>query len=212
MKIFSFIILFVFLSLTLSFLFSINISFSQIEIFEIDNTKTITFPYAASNHDAIHPLTYVFEEQALTENIPNYWILSIDNNLLYSNTADSKTIIKIEEPPPSEKFIELIMFGNQSKGFIVSVNTNDTGYMRLYENNQNGWSTDGPVTVLHAKYQGLSVTNGKRIVIDKLGLNGFNVGSVSIYGKDESSKPSLVHGGNLKVEFMWKSFQLPANQ
>ena len=53
--------------------------------------------------------------------------------------------------------------------------------MRMYENNQNGWSTDGPVTVSHANVQGLSVTNGKRIVLDKLGLNGLDVGSIEVY-------------------------------
>ena len=65
----------------------------------------------------------------------------------------------------------------------------------MYENNQNGWSTDGPVTVSHANVQGLSVTNGKRIVLDKLGLNGFDVGSIDVYGKDESSMPNSTYGG-----------------
>jgi len=169
---------------------------------DLQTTKTnvseiFVLPFNDTNNDRRNPVEYVFDESKV-----NNWIISIYNNLSYYNNNDSKTIIKIKEAPPSEKFIELMLFGDQSKRFIASVNTNETGYMRMYENNQNGWSTDGPVTVSHANVQGLSVTNGKRIVLDKLGLNGFDVGSIDVYGKDESSMPNSTYGGSIQFEVL----------
>ena len=185
-------------------IFSPNPSFSQLTNIsqEFQTAKTnvsesFVLPFNDTNIDRRNPVEYVFNEPKV-----NNWIISIYNNLSYYNDNASKTIIKIKEPPPSEKFIELMLFGDQSKRFIVSVNTNDTGYMRMYENNQNGWSTDGPVTVSHANVQGLSVTNGKRIVLDKLGLNGFNVGSIEVYGKDEPSMSNSTFGGSIQFEVL----------
>lgn len=179
-------------------------SFSQLtnDSQDFQTTKTnvseiFVLPFNDTNNDRRNPVEYVFDDPKV-----NNWIISIYNNLSYYNNNDSKTIIKIKEAPPSEKFIELMLFGDQSKRFIASVNTNETGYMRMYENNQNGWSTDGPVTVSHANVQGLSVTNGKRIVLDKLGLNGFEVGSIDVYGKDESSMPNSTFGGSIQFEVL----------
>jgi hypothetical protein len=181
-----------------------NPSFSQLsnDSQEYQTTKTnvsesFVLPFNDTNNDRRNPVEYVFDEPKVTN-----WIISIYNNLSYYNNNDSKTIIKIKDAPPSEKFIELMLFGDQSKRFIVSVNTNETGYMRMYENNQNGWYTDGPVTVSHANVQGLTVTDGKRIVLDKLGLNGFDVGSIDVYGKDESSIPNSTFGGSIQFEVL----------
>ena len=185
-------------------IFSPNPSFSQstntsqeFQTAKTNVSESFVLPFNDTNTDRRNPVEYVFNEPKV-----NNWIISIYNNLSYYNDNASKTIIKIKEPPPSEKFIELMLFGDQSKRFIVSVNTNDTGYMRMYENNQNGWSTDGPVTVSHANVQGLSVTNGKRIVLDKLGLNGFNVGSIEVYGKDEPSMSNSTFGGSIQFEVL----------
>ena len=201
--------IFLVLGLCLSIVMVVSIffqsqSFSQLtnNSQEFQTTKTnvsesFVLPFNDTNNDRRNPVEYVFDEPKV-----NNWIISIYNNLSYYNNNDSKTIIKIKDAPPSEKFIELMLFGDQSKGFIVSVNTNDTGYMRMYQNNQNGWSTDGPVTVSHANVQGLSVTNGKRIVLDKLGLNGFDVGSIDVYGKDEPSMPNSTFGGSIQFEVL----------
>ena len=179
-------------------------SFSQLtnDSQDLQTTKTnvsesFVLPFNNTNNDRRNPVEYIFDEPKV-----NNWLISINNNLSYSNSNDSKTIIRIKEAPPSEKFIELMMYGDQSKRFIVSVNTNETGYMRMYENDQNGWSTDGPATVSHANVQGLSVTNGQRVVLDKLGLNGFDIGSIVVYGKDESSMPNSTFAGSLQFEVL----------
>ncbi len=181
-----------------------NPSFSQLtnDSPDLQTTKTnvsesFVLPFNNTNNDRRNPVEYVFDEPKV-----NNWLVSINNNLSYYNSNDSKTIIRIKEAPPSEKFIELMMYGDQSKRFIVSVNTNETGYMRMYENDQNGWSTDGPATVSHANVQGLSVTNGQRVVLDKLGLNGFDIGSIVVYGKDESSNPNSTFAGSIQFEVL----------
>lgn len=178
-------------------------SFSQLtNSQDLQTTKTnvsesFVLPFNNTNNDRRNPVEYVFDEPKV-----NNWLISINNNLSYYNSNDSKTIIRIKEAPPSEKFIELMMFGDQSKRFIVSVNTNETGYMRMYENDQNGWSTDGLVTISHANVQGLSVTNGQRVVLDKLGLSGFDIGSIVVYGKDESSMPNSTFAGSIQFEVL----------
>lgn len=182
-----------------------NYSFSQMSANYSQNLQTIktntsenfVIPFADTNNDRRNPVQYVFDEPKSSN-----WIVSIYNNLSYYNGPDSKTIIKLQERPPSEKFVELMLFGNQSKRFIVSVNTNETGYIRMYENSQNGWSTDGPVIVSHANVQGLTVTNGKRIVLDKLGMEGFDVGSISVYGKDDPSSPDSTFGGSVQFQVL----------
>ena len=188
-----------------SSIFFQNYSFSQMSANYSQNLQTIktntsenfVIPFADTNSDRRNPVQYVFDEPKSSN-----WIVSIYNNLSYYNGPDSKTIIKLQERPPSEKFVELMLFGNQSKRFIVSVNTNETGYIRMYENSQNGWSTDGPIIVSHANVQGLTVTNGKRIVLDKLGMEGFDVGSISVYGKDDSSSLDSTFGGSVQFQVL----------
>ncbi|WP_134484271.1 hypothetical protein [Candidatus Nitrosocosmicus franklandus] len=188
-----------------SSIFFQNLSFSQsanndtqnFQTIKTDNSENFVIPFTDTNADRRNPVQYVFDEPKSSN-----WIVSIFNNLSYYNSPDSKTIIKLQERPPSEKFVELMLFGDQSKRFIVSVNTNETGYIRMYENSQDGWSTDGPIMVSHANVQGLTVTNGKRIVLDKLGMEGFDVGSISVYGKDDSSSPDSTYGGSIEFQVL----------
>ncbi|HEU5120597.1 MAG TPA: hypothetical protein VFT71_06390 [Candidatus Nitrosocosmicus sp.] len=194
------------LSIALVSIFFQNLSFSQstnnndtqnLQTIKTDTSENFVIPFNDTNSDRRNPLQYIFDEPKSSN-----WIVSIYNNLSYYNGPDSKTIIKLQEMPPSEKFVELMLFGNQSKRFIVSVNTNETGYIRMYENNENGWSTDGPVIVSHANVQGLTVTNGKRIVLDNLGMEGFDVGSISVYGKEDSSSPDSTFAGSVQFQVL----------
>ncbi|HEX5904741.1 MAG TPA: hypothetical protein VFY50_01695 [Candidatus Nitrosocosmicus sp.] len=194
------------LSIALVSIFFQNLSFSQstnnndtqnLQTIKTDTSENFVIPFNDTNSERRNPLQYIFDEPKSSN-----WIVSIYNNLSYYNGPDSKTIIKLQEMPPSEKFVELMLFGNQSKRFIVSVNTNETGYIRMYENNENGWSTDGPVIVSHANVQGLTVTNGKRIVLDNLGMEGFDVGYISVYGKEDSSSPDSTFAGSVQFQVL----------
>ena len=72
-------------------------------------------PYNASNLARQNSLEYVFQEPIL-----NNWILTIANKIFYSDNPEAKTVIQIKEPYPSEKFIEIAMFGDKSRKFYVS--------------------------------------------------------------------------------------------
>jgi hypothetical protein len=171
----------------------LNPSQGKYQIIKTKNSEQFVLPYTVSNDDRKNPMIYTYDESK-SEN----WILTIHNNLSYAIRPDAKTIIKLQEPAPSEKFIEIAMFGDVSKKFWVAVNTNETGYMKLYdESGTNGWSQEQPIIIAHGNNQGLTVTNGKRIVIDKLSLDGFTLGSIVVYGKDNSDSPLNAYGGDL---------------
>jgi hypothetical protein len=169
------------------------------QIIKTKNSEQFVLPYTVSNDDRRNPLIYTYDEPK-SQN----WILTIDNNLSYAVRPDAKTIVKLQEPAPSEKFIEIAMFSDVSKKFWAAVNTNETGYMKLYdESGTNGWSQDQPIIIAHGSNQGLTITNGKRIVIDKLSLDGFTLGSIAVYGKDNSDSPLNAYGGDLSFNVIY---------
>lgn len=205
---FSYISVLIFSLLTFIFLLFVNSNtfiyaqqednqFKNSQVVKTKNTEQVTFPYTASNTDRKNPVIYTYDTPKGIN-----WILTIQNNMTYSNSADAKTIIKLMEPMPSEKFVELALFERDRK-FWVAVNTNESGYIRVHERDTDGWSREQPLTVGHANNQGLSVTNGQRIVIDRLSLDGFNLGSIAIYGKDDNDSPTNTLGGFISFNLLF---------
>jgi hypothetical protein len=183
-----------------------NFIYAQNELDSIEENLNVTksksherfvLPFSASNTDRKNPVIHTYE-------IPKdvSWILSIENNMTYNNSSEAKTIIKLMENKPSEKFIELAMF-EQNEKFWVAVNTNESGYLRVHEQDTDGWSRDEPIMVAHANNQGLTITNGKRIVIDRLSLDGFSLGSIAIYGKDDTDSPINTVDGYLSFDLLY---------
>jgi hypothetical protein len=166
-----------------------------------DRSESFALPYTASNQDEDSPLVYTFDELKQPS-----WILTIWNNMSYVPSDDSKTIIKIQEPAPSEKYIELAMFGGESKRFWVAVNTQDAGYARIYDQD-NGWAAEGPISVTHSDNGGLTVTNGKRTVVDRLNLDGFVVDSIAVYGNDDEKTTANTYAGDVSFEILFGSFE-----
>ena len=39
------------------------------------------------------------------------------------------------------------------------------------------------IIVAHASNQGFTITNGKRIIVDRLSINDFTLASIAVYGK-----------------------------
>ena len=198
---FSFIGAFIFLIFFLNTCVSAqNESESIEENFDVTKSKShesFVVPFSASNTDRKNPVIYTYE-------IPKdvSWILGIENNMTYNNSSESKTIIKLMENQPSEKFIELALF-EQNEKFWIAVNTNESGYIRVHEQDTDGWSRDEPIMVAHANNQGLTVTNGKRIVIDRLSLDGFSLGSIAVYGKDDTDSPINTLDGYLSFDLTY---------
>jgi len=183
-----------------NFLYAQNDFESPAETLNVTKSKShesFVVPFSASNTDRKNPVIHTFETSK-----DDSWILGIDNNLIYNNSSEAKTIIKLMENKPSEKFIELAMF-EQNEKFWVAVNTNESGYIRVHERDTDGWSRDEPLMVGHANNQGLTITNGKRIVIDRLSLDGFNLGSIAIYGKDDTDSPINTLDGYLSFDLIF---------
>jgi len=178
--------------------FAINAQNVVHDVIKTRNSERFVVDYDASNTFRREPTVYQF-----SESIPTNWQFTIQNNLSYVDIADAKTVIKIQEPAPSEKFIELAMFNEKTAKFWVAINTNESGYIRVYERDQDGWSRDQPIFVAHANNQGLTITNGKRIIIDKLSVDDFIIGSVSIYGKDELTSPDNSNSGTISFDIIF---------
>jgi hypothetical protein len=176
---------------------------SQEEDFQVvktERSESFVLPYTAVNHNEEDPLVYTFDEPKQ----PN-WILSIQNNVSYVPREGSRTIIKIQEPAPSEKFIELGIYGDQSMRYWVGVNTAEAGYARIYDS-ENGWSTDEPISVTHTENSGLIVTNGQRTVVDRLDVDGFAAGSIEVYGNDRNSTLANASAGDIAFDVLFGRF------
>src|ERR687892_735528 len=120
-----------------------------------ERSESFVLPYTAVNRNEQDPLIYTFDEPKQ----PN-WIVAIQNNVSYVPREGARTIIKIQEPAPSEKFIELAIYGDQTRRYWVAANTAEAGYARIYDS-EDGCSTERPISVTHSLNSGLIITNGK---------------------------------------------------
>jgi hypothetical protein len=170
------------------------------QVVKTDRSESFVLPYTAVNHNEQDPLVYTFDEPKQ----PN-WIISIQNNVSYVPREGARTIIKINEPAPSEDFIELAIYGDQSMRYWVGVNTAEAGYARMYES-ENGWSTQNPISVSHTDNSGLIVTNGQRTVVDRLDVDGFAVGSIEVYGNDRNSTLATAYAGDIAFQILFGRF------
>jgi hypothetical protein len=167
----------------------------QYPVVKTKNSERFILPFTAANSDRKNPIVYAYEKPKITN-----WILTVQNNLSYAVRQDARAIVILKEPPPSEKFIEIAMFSDISNKFWAAINTHDAGYIRVYERNTDGWSREQPIIIAHANNQGLSITNGKRIIVDRLSVNGFNLGSIAVYGKDDPQSPINAYAGNISFD------------
>ena len=170
------------------------------QVVKTERSESFVLPYTAVNRNEEDPLVYTFDEPKQ----PN-WILSIQNNVSYVPREGARTIIKIQEPAPSEKFIELGIYGDQSMRYWVGVNTAEAGYARMYDS-ENGWSTQEPISVTHTENSGLIVTNGQRTVVDRLDVDGFAVGSIEVYGNDRNSTLANASAGDVAFDILFGRF------
>ena len=174
----------------------------EYQILKSESSESFSFPWAVANRQFDDPLVYTYDSPRGPS-----WILSITNTLNYAPGDDSKVIIRIHEPPPSEKFIEIAMYGGDSMKYWVAVNLPEEGYARLYSQDLNGWTRESAVSLSNVATAGLSATDGKRIVLDRFDTNGFMIGSISVYGKDEATSPDNATAGDLRFDLLFGSFE-----
>ena len=83
------------------------------------------------------------------------------------------------------------------------VNTEESGYIKVYERDTRGWSKDESIVIGHGNNQGLSVNNGQRIVTDRLSLDGFKPSYITIYGKDSLNSPLNTYAGTISFDLVF---------
>ena len=171
------------------------------QVTKSERSESFVLPYTAANRNEQDPLVYTFDEPLA----PN-WILSIQNNVSYVPREGPRTIIKIQEQAPSEKFIELAIYGDQTRRYWVAVNTPEAGYARMYDS-ENGWSTERPISVTHSQNSGLIVSNGQRTVVDRLDLDGFAVSSIQVYGNDGNSTLANAYAGDVAFQVFYGNIE-----
>lgn len=191
--------------LLIAMLFLPSVAFAQNQQYEIirsERNEMFAFPYSAANRDSESPLVYSYD-------VPKgpTWIMSLTNNLTYVADDNSKMVVRLQEPAPSEKFIEIAMYGGEAMKFWIAVNIPGTGYAQLYSKDSSGWSTESSIVISHVSTSGLSVTDGKRIILDRFDLDGFTVGSVAVYGKDEAGDPVNAVRGNVTFDIIFGNFE-----
>lgn len=169
------------------------------QVIKTDRSESFVLPYAASNRGEDDAMIYTFDTPK-----DRTWIMSIRNNLEYVPSNDSQTIIRFQEAAPSEKYIELLINGGESKRYWVAVNTPEAGYARMYDS-ENGWSKDNPISVTSSENGGLTVTNGQRIVLDRLDTDGFALHSIAVYGNTDKTTANAF-GGDISFEILFGSF------
>jgi hypothetical protein len=160
------------------------------QVVKTERSESFVLPYTAVNRNEQDPLVYTFDQPKQ----PN-WIFAIQNNVSYIPREGARTIIKIQEPAPSEKFIELAIYGDQSMRYWVAVNTPEAGYARMYDSEM-GWSTEQPISLTYTENSGLTVTNGQRTVVDRLDVGGFayagDIAFEVLFGRIDQSPIYLV--------------------
>jgi hypothetical protein len=167
------------------------------QVVKTERSENFVLPYTAVNRNEQDPLVYTFDEPKQ----PN-WIFAIQNNVSYIPREGARTIIKIQEPAPSEKFIELAIYGDQSMRYWVAVNTPEAGYARMYDSEM-GWSTEQPISLTYTENSGLTVTNGQRTVVDRLDVGGFAAASIEVYGNDRNSTLANAYAGDIAFEVLF---------
>ena len=186
-------------------LFLPSLAFAQsqedFQVAKSERSESFVLPYTSANRNEQDPLVYTFDEPLA----PN-WILSIQNNVSYVPREGARTIIKILEQAPSEKFIELAIYGDQTRRYWVAVNTPEAGYARMYDS-ENGWSTERPISVTHSQNSGLIVSNGQRTVVDRLDLDGFAVSSIQVYGNDGNSRLANAYAGDVAFQVFYGNIE-----
>ncbi len=171
------------------------------QVVKTQGSESFVIPYTASNRNEQDPLVYTFDQLKQAS-----WIISIQDNMSYIPREGVRTIIKIQEPAPSEKFIELGIYGDESKRYWVAANTPEVGYARLYDS-ENGWLPEQPISVAYTANTGLTVTNGQRIVVDRLDLGSFAVASIVVYGNDKNSTLANAYAGDISFQVLFGSFE-----
>jgi hypothetical protein len=129
------------------------------------------------------------------------WQITIQNNLLYGN-PNGNAIVRIYDAKTADKFIEIGMGSPPEHKFWVALNFPDIGYIPATRIDRGGWFDNTKIIAGYNDAQGISISNGQRIVVSGVDLKDFVIGSYAVYGMVEPTDPPAINSGNLTIEVM----------
>jgi hypothetical protein len=129
------------------------------------------------------------------------WQINIENDLLYGNPQGS-AIIRIYDANIADKFIEIGMGSPPDRKFWVTIDDPERGLIPATRLDRDGWYEDSKVIAAYSDSQGISVGNGKRIVVSNVILDNFVVGSYAVYGMNEPTDPPAINSGTFVIDII----------
>jgi hypothetical protein len=132
---------------------------------------------------------------------PGNWQVTIQNNLLYANPKGN-AVLRLYDANDHEKYIDIGMGSPPERRFWAAFNLPDIGYIPATKVDVNGWSPDSKIIAAHGDSPGITISNGKRIVVSNVDLNEFAVGGYAVYGMDERSDPPAINSGTFTIDIM----------
>ncbi len=128
------------------------------------------------------------------------WQITIENKLLYANPAGS-AVVRFYDTNP-DKFIEVGMDSPSDRRLWIGLQQPDEGYFIVAHVDKEGWSGDTKIILAYNDAQGVSISNGKRIVVTNLDLKEFSVNAYSVYGMMGSTDPPAINSGKFTLDIL----------
>lgn len=129
------------------------------------------------------------------------WQITLENKLLYANPTGS-AVVRFYDADTPDKFIEVGMDSPPDRRFWVGLQLPGEGYIPVTHVDKEGWSDNAKIILAYNDVQGVSISNGKRVVVTNLDLRGFSVNAYSVYGMEESTDPPAINSGKFTFEIL----------
>jgi len=179
-------------SIVLFFLLLIPIlpAYAQIESNPSVRMESVDVPYEKFNVISSNANSGSFENEH-TRN----WQLNIKNQIAYAN-PQGNAVIRLYDGEDRTKFIEIGMSSPPDMKFWVAVQNPEVGYAVLHDQKETGWNRDDEIIAVYADDVGLTIHNGKRIVVSNLSLDYYKIKDFSVYGMESSTDPLATNSGD----------------
>ncbi len=129
------------------------------------------------------------------------WQITIENKLLYANPTGS-AVVRFYDANTPGKFIEVGMDSPSDRRLWVGLQLPDEGYFSVTHVDKDGWSDSTKIILAYNDDQGVSISNGKRVVVTNLDLREFAVNAYSVYGMEESTDPPAINSGKFSFDVL----------
>jgi hypothetical protein len=129
------------------------------------------------------------------------WQITIQNDLLYGNPKGN-AVLRIYDANIEGKFMEIGMGSPPDRKFWVTINYPDQGLLPATRLDKDGWYQGSKIIAANSDAQGISIGNGKRIVVSNVNLHEFVIGSYAVYGMDQLTDPPAINSGSFSFEVL----------